>query len=171
MILDITIIALIAFSAFRGWRKGAVSMLASIVILIGAILLATAFGTQFGKMIGAGPTLLHPVIGFFIVFLILYIIGGFLKRFLTPKTGIFAGANKILGLVFAILRTILLLGLLFGFLRIFQFPSTKLANDSEAYPIVLKSSAIMVSQLKPLVSQLSNEVYEDLSPGDSVKHQ
>src|SRR5689334_9388976 len=110
MILDIVILAIVVFAAFRGWRRGAVAIIGSIVILIAAILLASALATPVGKMIGLGPTLLHPVTGFFIVFILLLIAGSFLKKFLTPKAGIFAGANRILGLFFGVLRAVLLLG-------------------------------------------------------------
>src|SRR5690349_9682005 len=102
MILDIVIIIFIALAAFRGWRKGAVRIIGGFIILIAAILLASAFGTQFGKAIGVGPTLLHPVIGFFILFIIIYFIGGFLKRFLTPKSGMLSGINKIIGLILSV---------------------------------------------------------------------
>jgi uncharacterized membrane protein required for colicin V production len=170
MILDVIIIAIIAFAVFRGWSKGAVRILGAFVILIAAILIASAFGTQFGKAIGIGPTLLHPVTGFFILFFILYIIGSFLRKVLTPKSGIFSGLNKILGLMLNVIICVLVLGLIFGFLRIFQMPPAKYSNESKAYPIVLKSSTILVSQLKPLVGQLSNDVYEDISPRDSVKN-
>jgi len=170
MILDIIIVAIILFAAFRGWRKGAITMFVSIIVLVGAILLATAFGTMFGKALGIGPTLLHPVTGFFILFIILLIIGGILKKWIKPKRGFLAGTDKIFGLIFGVLRAVLLLGLFLAFLRIFQFPSTKLANQSTVYPLVLKSSALMVSQLKPLISQLSSEVYDDLVPGDSLKN-
>jgi uncharacterized membrane protein required for colicin V production len=170
MILDLIIVALIVIAAYRGWRKGAISMLVSILVLIGAILIATALGTPFGKAIGIGPTLLHPVVGFFILFIIVLIVGNFLKKWLRPKSGLFAGADRFFGLIFSVLRAVLLLGLFFAFLRIFQFPSAKLVNQSSAYPIVLKSSALMVSQLKPLASQLSGEVYEDIAPTDSLKN-
>ena len=170
MILDIIIIALIAFAALNGWRKGAITMLASILILIVAVIIAAIFGTPVGKALGVGPTLLYPVIGFFILLVVLLLIGSFIKKIIKPKRGIFAGGDKLFGLIFGLLRAILLLGLLFAFLRIFQFPSTKLANQSTVYPIVLKSSALIVSQLKPLVSQLSSEIYEDIAPADSLKN-
>jgi uncharacterized membrane protein required for colicin V production len=168
MILDLIIIAIIAFAAYRGWRKGAISMIGSLIILIAAILIASAFGTQFGKVIGAGNTLLRPVTGFFILFVILFIIGQFLKKFITPKRGIFAGADKLVGIIFSLLRAVLVLGLIFGFLRIFELPSSKAANESKTYPIILKSSALMVSQLKPLVGSLSSEIFETM-PADSLK--
>jgi membrane protein required for colicin V production len=170
MILDIIIIVLIALAAWSGWRKGAITMLASIVILIVAVVIAAIFGTPVGKALGVGPTPLHPVTGFFILLVIIFFIGSFLKKVIKPKRGIFAGGDKLFGLIFGLLRAVLLLGLLFAFLRIFQFPSTKLANQSAIYPIVLRSSALMVSQLKPLVSQLSGEVYEDIAPTDSLKN-
>jgi uncharacterized membrane protein required for colicin V production len=169
MALDSIIIVLVALAAFNGWRKGAISMLASVIIIIGAIILATLFGTPFGRAIGVGPTLLHPVTGFFILFIIILFIGNFIKRWIRPKRGFFAGSDKLLGLLFGALRAILLLGLLAGFLRIFQLPSAKAANESKTYPIVLKASALIISQLKPLASQRSTDVYDDLSPRDFLK--
>ncbi|MDP4230099.1 MAG: CvpA family protein [Bacteroidota bacterium] len=171
MIIDIIIILFLCLAAFRGWRKGAVRIIGSFLILIASIVLATIFGTQFGRALGVGPTLLHPVIGFFILFVILLIIGSFLKRLLTPKGGLFSGANKIVGLILNTVIAVLVLGLIFGFLRIFQIPSVKVANGSVAYPIVLRSSAIMVSQLKPLASQLSGDIYEDIAPEKIQKTQ
>jgi uncharacterized membrane protein required for colicin V production len=168
MILDVIIILILAFAGFLGWRKGAVSMIGSLIILVAAILLASAFGTSFGKMVGIGNTLLRPVTGFFLLFIILFIVGQFLKRFVTPKKGIFAGADKFVGVIFSVLRTVLLLGLLLGFLRIFELPSSKTANSSATYPIVLKSSALLVSQLKPLAVSLSSDVF-DTMPADSLK--
>jgi uncharacterized membrane protein required for colicin V production len=168
MILDIIIIILLVLSAFGGWRKGAISIVGSIIILIAAILLASAFGSEFGKAIGAGNSILRPVIGFFLLFLILFIVGQFVKRFLTPKRGVLAGADKFFGVILGVLRAILLLGLVFAFLRIFEIPSTKTANESRTYPLILKSSSLMVSQLKPLAGHLSNDVFESM-PSDSLK--
>ena len=120
MILDIIIVSLVGFAAYRGMRKGAISMVASLVILIGSVIIATVFGTSFGKSIGLGPTLLHPVTGFFILLFILLFLGSFLKKWIKPKRGMFSAADKFLGLVLGALRAILILGLLAGFLRIFQ---------------------------------------------------
>jgi len=169
MILDIIILAIIAFSAYRGWKKGAISMIGTLIILVAAILIASAFGTPFGKMIGAGNTFLRPVIGFFILFLILFTIGQFLKKLVTPKRGIFSSADKLFGIIFSVLRSVLLLGLIFGFFRIFELPSSKVANASTSYPIILRSSALMVSQLKPLAGSLSNDIFETM-PADSLDH-
>ena len=170
MILDIIIIVLLVLAAWSGWRRGAVTMLASIVILIAAVIIAALFGTALGRALGVGPTLLFPVTGFFILFVILLFIGSFIKKAIKPKSGFLAGGDKFFGLILGVLRAVIVLGLLFAFLRIFQFPSTKLANQSATYPIVLKSSALMVSQLKPLVSQLSSEMYEDIAPTDSLRN-
>ncbi|MEP7234504.1 MAG: CvpA family protein [Ignavibacteriota bacterium] len=169
MIIDLIVAGLLLVSLISGWRKGALTMIATIVVLLGSILLATAFGTQAGKILGFGPTLLHPVIGFFVVFLLLLIAGSFLKKFIKPKRGLLAGADKIIGSVFGLVRAFLLIGLLFGFLRIFQFPSATMANKSTLYPIILKPVATLVSQLRPLASQLSGEVYDEVSPSDSLR--
>ena len=169
MILDIIIVSLVGFAAYRGMRKGAISMVASLVILIGSVIIATVFGTSFGKSIGLGPTLLHPVTGFFILLFILLFLGSFLKKWIKPKRGMFSGADKFLGLVLGALRAILILGLLAGFLRIFQYPTIKVGNASTLYPLVLRTSSLIITQMKPLVVQLSSDVYEDLTPADSSK--
>ena len=168
MILDLIIIALLAIAAYHGWRKGAISLIASIVILVAAIFIATTFGSEFGKMIGAGNSLLRPIMGFFILFILLFIAGQFLKRFLTPKRGIIAGANKFLGLILGIVRAVLLLGLFFALLRIFDIPSLRTVNSSTTYPLVLKANALLVSQIKPLASHLSSDAFEAM-PADSLK--
>jgi membrane protein required for colicin V production len=167
MILDIIIIALLALAAYRGWTKGAISLIASLIILIAAILLATAFGSDFGKMIGAGNSVMRPVLGFFILFVLLFLAGQFLKKFLTPKRGFLGRINNFFGLILGIVRAVLVLGLLFALLRIFEIPSAKTVSESKTYPIVLKSSSLIVSQLKPLAGHMSNDTFESM-PADST---
>ena len=93
MIIDAIIIALLLFAAYHGWKKGAITMFVSILVLVAAIIIATLFATPFGKAIGVGPTLLHPVTGFFILFIIILIIASFIKRWIKPKRGFLAGAD------------------------------------------------------------------------------
>lgn len=168
MIWDIIIIVLLAFATYRGWRNGAVAMLVSFLIFIGAIIIATLFGTPFGNMLGIGSTYLHPVIGFFVLFVIVYIVGGFIKRKVTPKQGLFAGLNNLLGAILGLLRMVLLLGLLFSFLRIFGLPSAESIRESKGYPMVMDATGLIVSQIKPLVNTFkASDKFEDM-PSDST---
>ena len=170
MIWDIIIIVLIAFAIYRGWRNGAVAMIVSFLIFIGAIIIATLFGTPFGKMLGLGASYLHPVIGFFFLFAIIVIIGGFVKRKLSPKQGMFAGLNSLLGAAMGLVRMILLLGLLFSFLRIFGLPPVDTIRESKGYPMVMNATALIVKQIKPLVDTFkASDVYEDMTPSDTTK--
>lgn len=167
MILDIIIIFIVGYSTYRGWRRGAISFIGSMIILVASIILATVFGSEFGRAIGAGTTILRPIIGFFLLFVILYLIGRSIRKFLTPKRGILAGLDKLFGLILGFLRAVLILGLLFAFLRIFEIPSVKTATESKAYSFILKTSGLLVHQLKPLAGHLSSDTFESM-PGDSL---
>ena len=89
--IDIVAGALILFATWRSWKKGASGILMGFVTLIGAIVIATLFGTPFGKAIGIGAKYIQPVVGFFILFFIVYFIGSFIEKKIKPKQGLFAG--------------------------------------------------------------------------------
>ena len=110
--IDIVAGVLILFASWRGWKKGASGILMGFVTLVGAIVIATLFGTPFGKALGIGAKYIHPIVGFFILFFIVYFIGSFIERKIKPKQGLFAGANNILGAAFGFLRMTLILGLI-----------------------------------------------------------
>lgn len=166
--IDIIAGALVLFSTFRGWKKGASGILMGFVTLVGAILIATLFGTPFGKAIGIGAKYLHPIIGFFLLFFLVYVIGAFIEKKIKPKQGLFAGANAILGAAFGFLRMTLVLGLIFSFARIFGFPATKEVKTTTVYPFTIRITSLVASQLRPLVSQLEeSDVFEEMLPIDT----
>jgi uncharacterized membrane protein required for colicin V production len=166
--VDIVIAVLLLFAAWRGWKKGAIGILLGFVFFIGAIIIATLFGTPFGHAMGIGARYLQPVVGFFVLFCILLAIGSFIKKRMKPKGGALAGANSLLGAAIGFARMLLILGLLFSFLRIFQYPSSKDISSSKLYPLTMKGTSLIVSQIRPIVSQFeSSDVFEDMSPIDT----
>ncbi len=166
--IDIVAGALILFATWRGWKKGASGILMGFVTLVGAIVIATLFGTPFGKALGIGAKYIHPIVGFFILFFIVYFIGSFIERKIKPKQGLFAGANNILGAAFGFLRMTLILGLIFSFARIFGFPATQDVQSTIVYPFTIRTTALIASQLRPLLSQLhESDVFEEMLPIDT----
>lgn len=169
MIYDIIIAAFIAFALWKGWRRGAMRQLISLAVIIAAVLLGTALGTPAGKAIGIGQKYLQPIVGFFIIFIVLAFAGQFLSRMLHPKAGMTAGANKLLGAIFSGIKAVVIIGLIAAFLRMFAFPPEDKVKDTVLYPATMKASALMVSQIRPLVSQLESiEEYEEMGPADSA---
>lgn len=168
--IDIVAGALILLATWRGWKKGASGILMGFVTLIGAILIASLFGTPFGKAIGIGAKYMQPVVGFFILFFIVYFIGSFIEKKIKPKQGLFAGANNILGAAFGFIRMVLVLGLLFSFARIFGFPATQEVKSTVVYPFTIRTTALIASQLRPLLSQLQeSDVFEEMLPIDTTE--
>jgi uncharacterized membrane protein required for colicin V production len=120
---------------------------------------------------GIGARYLQPVVGFFVLFCILLAIGSFIKKRLKPKSGAMAGINNLLGAAIGFVRMLLILGLLFSFFRIFQYPSNKDISSSKLYPLPMKATSLIVSQIRPIVSQFeSSDVFEDMLPSDTTSH-
>jgi uncharacterized membrane protein required for colicin V production len=170
MTFDIVAAILILFAAWRGWKKGASGILMGFVTLIAAILIATLFGNPFGKAIGVGPKYIQPIVGFFILFAIVSIIGSFIEKKIKPKQGMFAGANSALGAVFGFVRMTLILGLVFSFGRIFGFPPVDEVKSAVVYPFTIRTTSLIASQLRPILKQLDDsDVFEEMMPIDTTQ--
>jgi uncharacterized membrane protein required for colicin V production len=169
MIYDIIIAAFIVLALWKGWQKGAVRQIISLAIIIAAALLGSALGTPIGKALGIGQKYLQPIFGFFIIFFVLSIAGMFLARLIKPKVGVSAAANNMIGATVSALKTIFVIGLIAAFLRMFGFPHEDDVKDTVLYPFTMKTSALIVSQIRDLVSNLEgSEEYEELGPTDST---
>src|SRR3954468_10679645 len=99
MAVDIAIIVLLALAAFKGWRAGALTMLLSIAILIVAGVLASSLAETVGNLLKIGPAFSRPVIGFVFTFIVLIVLGGFVKRLIKPKRGVLRGLDAMVGAV------------------------------------------------------------------------
>jgi uncharacterized membrane protein required for colicin V production len=77
--------------------------------------------------------------------------------------------NSILGGAFGFIRALLVIGLIIAFFRMFQLPSKDDVKDNLLYPFVLKTTAIIAGELRPLVSQFNqSDMFEDILPIDST---
>ena len=81
---DIVIVIVIALAAIVGWRKGVVTTVLGIVILVFGIVLGLIFKGQVGALIlGSDPlnqSSWDEIVGFLVVFAVVVIIGKFVKR-------------------------------------------------------------------------------------------
>ena len=149
MILDIIIIVLLFLSALGGWRSGAFAMLVSIAVLVGALLIASLFATRVGGLLHLGPSWAWPVIGFFLTFLLLMILGGWVKGFFRPKHGFLRGLDGLLGAVLGLARGAIVLGLILALLQLIHFPPEHLTEHSHLYPLLLKFTTMFIAVLRP----------------------
>jgi uncharacterized membrane protein required for colicin V production len=169
MIYDIIIAVLILLAAWKGWGKGAIRQIVSLGIIIAAALLASSLGTPIGKALGIGQKYLQPIFGFFILFAVLAIVGQFLARLIKPKVGVSAGLNNLMGAALSALKMIFLIGIVAAFLRMFGFPHEDNVKDNVLYPFTMKTSALIVSQIRDLVSNLEeSDEYEEMGPTDDT---
>ncbi len=160
MIIDLIIGLFLALSIWRGWRRGAVEIVASLALLIVSMLVASAFGTQVGNALGSSGYL-RPIFGFFIVFIVLMIVGSFIIKRIKPKRGVISFFDRLLGAVLSGVKTLLIIGLVCAFFRLFQLPSADTVKGSVLYPATLTATSTIVAQLKPLAVKLSNDVFDD----------
>ncbi len=163
MILDLVIGLVLALAVWRGWRRGMIEIIASFLLLLVAMFIASMFGTQVGDSLG-NSGYLRPIFGFFIVFIVLMIVGSFIIKKIKPKRGVISFFDRIFGAVFSGLRMLLIVGLVCAFFRLFQLPSAATVNSSKIYPTILTITSNIASQLKPLTSKLSEGVFDDTPP-------
>lgn len=149
MILDIIIIVLLLLSALGGWRSGAFAMLVSIALLVVSLLVASAFATKVGGLLHLGPAWAWPVIGFFLTFLVLMILGGWVKGFLRPKHGLLRGLDGLLGAVLGLARGALVLGIVLALFQLIHFPPEHITEHSRLYPILLNLTTMFIAVLRP----------------------
>jgi uncharacterized membrane protein required for colicin V production len=149
--IDIILLVLLVLSVIGGWRSGAISMLLSIVVLIAAAFGASMLADQVGNILKVGPMWSRPVVGFVFSFIVLLIIGGFIKRLIRPKHGILRGLDGIAGAFFGLIRGAIIVGMLLAFLNFFHLPPEHTTEHSRIYPVLLKTSTIFIAVLKPYI--------------------
>lgn len=163
MSIDIIIGLMLAFAIVKGYRRGAVEIIVSFVIFIAALVLSSMFGTQVGKAL-LGSSYLHPFIGFLIVFVGLLVVGSVITKSIKPKKGFFAGLDKIFGAAIGGIRMLLIIGLIAAGFRIVHLPSSETARSSKFYGIAIRATAMLVSQVKPLATTVSDDIFNDRPP-------
>ncbi|OUD36977.1 CvpA family protein [Flavobacterium sp. FPG59] len=167
--LDIILGALLAFAGFKGLKNGLFVELASLVSLILGIYLAIKF-SFFTKEIISGFVNWNPntiqVIAFMITFLIVVVAVTFLGKFLTGIASFaFLGwANSIGGGFFRILKTVLILGIVFSIFEKINYNHILVKKEtldkSIFYNPVQKTAAYLYPSLQEWYSSLKKKSKE-----------
>jgi len=149
--LDIILLILLAGSAWNGWRSGAMAMVLTVAILIVAALGASAFSAEVGNLLKIGPDWSRPVVGFIFTFVVLLVIGNWVKRMFRPKQGLLRGLDGLLGAALGLIRGAIVLGLLLGILKLVHLPPEHATEHSTLYEPLIKTSTIVAGVLTPYV--------------------
>lgn len=147
--IDIILGLILLAGAWGGWRSGAISMLLSVVILVGAAYLASVFASQAGDILKIGPVYSRAVVGFFFLFVLMLIVGSFIRRSIKPKSGLSKNADQILGGLLGLLRSAVLLSFALIILRMVNLPSDAATQHSIFYRPLMSCASSIATMLKP----------------------
>ena len=158
MTLDIIISLVLLFAIFRGWRKGLVSVILSLVFLVLALYGAGIFGSWVGDVLNIRPPYLSTIVGFMIAFGVLLFAGHMIRDRIKPKSGVLGGIDKIAGASLGLLRGLLVLSVALVFFRVIHLPPESMRASSSLYPHVVSIAPSLVKMLRPLTSSDRLEV-------------
>lgn len=140
-ILDFIILGIIAFSAIVSIFRGFVRELLSILTWVVAFWVAWHFGQALATIIAPyihNQVLRYPI-AFIALFVITMILGGLLNYLigqLVDKTGL-SGTDRVLGLLFGILRGVLIISVMLLVLRLTPAPQQSWWRQAQLLPIFM----------------------------------
>ncbi|MBL7951412.1 MAG: CvpA family protein [Flavobacteriales bacterium] len=149
--LDWSIIALVAFSGIKGFMRGSIVELASLVALIAAIWAGIHLSERVAEATGLGTD--NAAIAFVVTFLIVLLGVHLLARFLTTVVDIaqLSLPNKLAGVVFGLLRALfaisVALNLVVGYSE-GELPPAEVRDASVLYAPVRASAPLVVPALE-----------------------
>ncbi|MDP4198975.1 MAG: CvpA family protein [Bacteroidota bacterium] len=150
MVFDIVLLILLLLAALNGWRSGAMSMVLSIVVLAAALVAGSVFGSRIGELLHIGPDWIRPVIGFLFTFLVIMILGSFVKRMLRPAAGLLRGLDGLAGAALGFLRGLVVLSLFLGIFKLIHFPPSSWTEHSRLYPKFVHISGWVTGEITQL---------------------
>jgi membrane protein required for colicin V production len=164
-IIDIVFAVLLGFSAFRGLRNGLFVELASLVSFFIGIYIAVKFSYLVGGIIGESKT---AKVAAFVITLIIVVVAIHLlaKVFSKIADFVFLGwLNKLGGAVFAVLKTILLLGIVLSLFQKVNIDNALISKETQDKSLfftpILKTSEIMLPVLTDWFNDLKSSVVEE----------
>ncbi len=152
MTLDIILLVLLAVATYSGWRSGAVAMVISVLVLVVAVILASALAARVGALVHIGSPWAWPIVGFVFTFLVLVILGSWLRRFFRPKHGLLRSMDGLFGAVLGFARGAIVLALLAALFDLIHLPPERMTQGSHIYPVLLKISTMLIAVLRPYIT-------------------
>lgn len=163
--IDIIFAIILGWAAFRGLRKGLFVEFASLVSFIIGIYIAVKFSHLFGGFLVESKT--AKIASFLITFIGVVIVIHFLaKVFSTMVDTLFLGwLNKLGGAVFAIVKTILLLGIVLNVFQKINVDNVLVSKETQEkslfYTPILKTSEFMLPVLKDWFAGFKKGISEE----------
>lgn len=152
--VDLAIIAIIAWSAFRAFRTGLVRELTSLIAVIAGVFLAGAFSAKLSEnldfLISDAPT--RNLVAFIAIFVGVLIAGQVLSAFLSDVAGmlLLGPLDHIAGAIFGLVQGILVVQMLLIGLAVFPAAaSVSSAVDDSKLATVLLETLPSVDRLLP----------------------
>lgn len=165
--IDIVFAVILGFAAFRGIKNGLFVEIASLVSFFIGIYIAVKFSYIVGGFIGDSKT---AKVAAFVITLIAVVIAihSLAKVFSKIASWVFLGwLNKLGGAVFAVLKTVLLLGIVLSLFQKVNVDNALISKETQEksmfYTPVLKTSELLLPVLTEWFSDLKNSVDEDNS--------
>ncbi len=163
--IDIVFIVLLGWAAFRGLRNGLFVELASLISFVVGVYLAIKFSYLVGGFIGEGKT--AKVIAFVVILIAVVVAIHLLaKVFSKFASFVFLGwLNKLGGAVFAVFKTILLLGIVLNLFQKVNIDDALISKETQYESIfftpILETSAFVLPILTDWFADLKESVSED----------
>jgi len=163
--IDIVFAILIGFVAIRGLRNGLFVELASLVSFFIGIFIAVKFSYLVGGLIGNSKT--AKVAAFVITLIMVVVATHFLaKVFSKVASFVFLGwLNKLGGAVFAVLKTVLLLGIVLNLLQKVNVDNALISKETQEKSLffnpILKTSEVLLPILTDWFADLKERVSQD----------
>ncbi|HBF88804.1 MAG TPA: colicin V production protein [Bacteroidales bacterium] len=166
--IDILIIIPLLWGAYKGFTKGLITEIASLLSLIlgiyGAIKLSNYTSSFLIKTFDFTSEYL-PVISFAITFIIIVILVHLISKLIDSmiKTASLGVVNRILGAVFGTAKFLLILGVVIILLNRFDPKSKVISEEIKKESLLYKPISDMVLTIYPSIAELDfNKMKEDV---------
>lgn len=168
---DIIVGIILLVAAYKGFKRGLVFELISIIGLVIAIYGAFKFSYMAESYLLANAKdiekfipLLSFVIVFLIILLVIILMGKIMEKMINfTGLGIF---NKLAGVVFGVIKAALIVGILTGLLLRFE-PSVKIINDkTKKNSVLYQPVMLLVQTCKPILQDIYFEFKDKIKPNN-----
>ncbi len=174
MVLDVLIACVLGFALYKGFKNGFVISLVSLVSLVAGVFIALKFSflirqwlSQYTQWNSYSLTLLAFIITFAGVLTGLYFLGRFLTSALQAMA--LGSINKLAGAFFEVLKTILILSVLFNLFQKINSNQLLLSEKTMKQSVLYQPIATTSIYLFPLMKTWYNWALEKAAEKDIKK--
>lgn len=171
-VTDIVIIAALLLGFLLGYKDGFVRKLIGLIGFITAIVLASLYSLEFGKMIERLFDIeiyLARIIGGTVIFLTIILITSIIKRLVHPFDKVNNFVNQLVGGFVGAVQILFFVSAAIYLLNIFDVPAEKERNDSMFYSEIYSLIPKTVNLLNEYTPETKKIIKEYIIDKDSVR--